>query len=212
MPTATLEPTQADGARQSLQDLVLEYQRTRADATFAAIADKCRGIARYAARPIFRRYGWARANEDELLALGEVALWRAAITWRPDGGAGFVGWAIGGARNAMRGAAQRSCRHPTPISLDALVRDGDVPLYSLVADDHCDSPDVQADHREQVEALHDLIGRVCDTREAELICLRFREGWSLPRLGRRYGCSGEWARQGIKRAVAKVRRAAAVKR
>lgn len=153
------------------------------------------------------RFARAPADVEDLAQEGRIALLRAARSWRPDGGASFLGYAYrsiwGAVSWAARTQARRGFRRTKGSRVDVL---------------SVDAPD------DNGQTLHDLIGRREDqdrrvVGEEILVRLRGRldercqvvldgrlQGETLGEIGRRLGVTGEFVRQLEAQIVTKVQR------
>jgi RNA polymerase sigma factor (sigma-70 family) len=142
---------------------------------------------------------------EDLVQAGNVGALAAAKTFRPHLGASFLTWACFAIRNEML----RLCAQPRATSLDSLACGGpDAPAIDEILADGRDS-------QESAEAELELgiLMSKLSPKDMLIVCLRYGlggrlRGMTFAAIGKEMGLSDQTVCNRVKRALAKMRKAA----
>ncbi len=131
---------------------------------------------------IVRKYYPSAKNQDDLISIGTVGLIKAVDSFDPDNGARFTTYAARCLQNEILMHFRAQKKHAADVSIQETIdtdKDGNPLTYmDIIAEEDTIADDLSAKLRAQ--RLRTLIDGLLDTREREIIILRYGLGRTPP--------------------------------
>ena len=161
---------------------------------------------------IIKKYYTSESDQDDLISIGTIGLIKGVSSYRPDKGVRLATYASRCIENEILMYFRGNRKTAGDVSLsDSIDSDGDgssLMLMDVLADEEDMAERIAA--KELCAHLPDYIHTVLDTRESEIITLRYGIGGGVPLTQRetaeRCGISRSYVSRIEKRALEKLRR------